>query len=193
MSSTENQTTERKVSIPLGFGILFIPFIFAWFTLRKGYSTKAKAISFIWFVLALLIFKGNTDKNKTELVNSSQASVEGAPAAPQIEYVKDGCKEVAKKFSSDSHLSELQKNEAWKIYEGKAFKWNLIVQEVEESGDGFRVDYKCTNSDSIIKDVEVNYTAADKNLVLGLVKGKSYPVTGKFIEFSVLAITAEKL
>lgn len=42
---------ERSVGFLLGVGIFFLPFIFAWFTLRKGHTTEAKVISFIWMVL----------------------------------------------------------------------------------------------------------------------------------------------
>lgn len=45
---------ERKVSILLGIGIFLMPYIFAWFTLRKGYSKLARFISFGW--LLLLVF-----------------------------------------------------------------------------------------------------------------------------------------
>lgn len=37
---------ERKVSILLGIGIFMMPYIFAWFTLREGYSKSARFISF---------------------------------------------------------------------------------------------------------------------------------------------------
>ena len=41
---------ERKVSILLGIGIFIMPYIFAWFTLREGYSKSARYISFGWFL-----------------------------------------------------------------------------------------------------------------------------------------------
>lgn len=47
--------TERKVSILLGIGILIMPYIFAWFTLRNGYSKVAKFISFGWLLLFVFI------------------------------------------------------------------------------------------------------------------------------------------
>ncbi|KGT46069.1 hypothetical protein GW12_28600 [Acinetobacter sp. HR7] len=37
---------ERKVTLLLGLGIFFMPYIFAWFTLREGYSTFARVICF---------------------------------------------------------------------------------------------------------------------------------------------------
>lgn len=41
---------ERKVSILLGTGIFILPYIFAWFTLREGYSKPARFISFGWLL-----------------------------------------------------------------------------------------------------------------------------------------------
>ncbi|WOE31983.1 MULTISPECIES: DUF4236 domain-containing protein [unclassified Acinetobacter] len=54
----ENFQNQRTVSFILGFGIFWMPYFFAWLTLRKGYSSKARWISFIWmfFVIALIAF-----------------------------------------------------------------------------------------------------------------------------------------
>jgi hypothetical protein len=48
---------DRKVAIPLGIGIFLMPYIFSWFTLRKGYSKTARAVSLAWliFIPALLV------------------------------------------------------------------------------------------------------------------------------------------
>lgn len=43
----------RMVGFPLGLGILIFPLIFAWFTLRHGYSTTARVVSFVWLILCL--------------------------------------------------------------------------------------------------------------------------------------------
>lgn len=48
----------RSVSVLLGFGIFFIPYIFSWLTLRQGYSTKAKVVSFTWMIVVLIILIG---------------------------------------------------------------------------------------------------------------------------------------
>lgn len=45
----------RKVSFLLGFGIFWMPYIFAWFTLRKGHSSKARWVSFLWMIFVLII------------------------------------------------------------------------------------------------------------------------------------------
>lgn len=46
---------ERKVSILLGIGIFLMPYIFAWFTLREGYSKPARFISFGWLLLLVFV------------------------------------------------------------------------------------------------------------------------------------------
>jgi hypothetical protein len=45
---------QRKVSLLLGLGIFFLPYIFAWFLLRRGYSTLSRILGFGW--LAWLVF-----------------------------------------------------------------------------------------------------------------------------------------
>lgn len=66
-------SSHRKVSIPLIVGIIMIPFIASWFTLRKGYSTTARAVSLGWMVLALVIGLSGESDNK-------QASTTPEPA-----------------------------------------------------------------------------------------------------------------
>ncbi|WP_417509595.1 hypothetical protein [Methylophaga sp.] len=51
MSSGKVVDEKRAVSIYLGLGIFFIPIIFSWFTLRRGYSSLAQVVSFSWLVI----------------------------------------------------------------------------------------------------------------------------------------------
>lgn len=46
----------KKVSIPLIIGIVCIPLFFAWFTLRKGYSKKARIVSFGYLIFTFILF-----------------------------------------------------------------------------------------------------------------------------------------
>lgn len=46
---------ERKVSILLGIGIFLMPYIFAWVTLREGYSKPARFISFGWLLFLVFV------------------------------------------------------------------------------------------------------------------------------------------
>ncbi|MFB2853507.1 DUF4875 domain-containing protein [Aeromonas allosaccharophila] len=75
---------QRKVSIPLMVGIILIPFISAWFTLRKGYSTRARVISFGWLALGLVIGlsgeSGGQKKTQTASVSTEQTTKQEKPA-----------------------------------------------------------------------------------------------------------------
>ena len=45
---------ERHVDFWLGLGIMFMPYVFAWFTLREGHTKKARVISFVWLGFIVL-------------------------------------------------------------------------------------------------------------------------------------------
>ena len=53
-ASSDTAPTTRKVGIGLGIGIFLAPYIFAWFTLRSGYSAIARAVSFIWLAVIVV-------------------------------------------------------------------------------------------------------------------------------------------
>ncbi|MCB0377856.1 MAG: hypothetical protein KDD33_05125 [Bdellovibrionales bacterium] len=55
----------RSVGLLLGIGIFFLPYLFSWFTLRKGHTTKAKVLSFGWLALLLAanIYAPNDGQN----------------------------------------------------------------------------------------------------------------------------------
>ncbi len=48
----------RAVSIPLLLGIFFLPFIFVWFLLQKGYSTVVRVAGFAWLIVVLFMMIG---------------------------------------------------------------------------------------------------------------------------------------
>lgn len=51
----KNKNDEGKVvDFWLGVGIVLMPYIFAWFLLRNGYSMRSRAISFIWMAVVAL-------------------------------------------------------------------------------------------------------------------------------------------
>ncbi len=49
--------TERKVSAWLAIGILLLPIIFAWFTLRQGHSTVSRVVSMGWIIVTLFMLR----------------------------------------------------------------------------------------------------------------------------------------
>jgi len=67
-----NNFENKKVSIPLAIGIFLIPLIFAWFTLRKGYSKTARMISFGWLILGFVAFALMPTPPKSTADNTTQ-------------------------------------------------------------------------------------------------------------------------
>ncbi len=96
-------TEKRKVSLGLGVGIVFIPLVFAWFTLRKGYSKVVKGLAFGWLVLSLIITSagagGSGTKQRETGINSEGSSLSRPPIVPSKPKPKKEKKEkkVAKK------------------------------------------------------------------------------------------------
>lgn len=75
-----NNLEDKKVSIPLAIGIFSIPLIFSWFTLRRGYSTQARVLSFGWLILGFIALAlvptppDQTDNTqKVEVVENTEA------------------------------------------------------------------------------------------------------------------------
>ncbi|WP_017348507.1 hypothetical protein [Pantoea sp. A4] len=67
--SSPEQPAERKVSTKLGFGIAFMPVIFYWFLLRKGYSKRARIIGFIFLVIFVWSMCNKIDR-ALEIINA---------------------------------------------------------------------------------------------------------------------------
>ena len=65
---------KRPVGILLGIGIIFIPYIFSWFTLRNGHSVLSRIVSFSWLVFALAFSFGDYQEYRTR-ANSSTTNV----------------------------------------------------------------------------------------------------------------------
>lgn len=49
-------SVEPGFDVLLGIGIVFAPFLFAWWTLRKGYTSISRVAAFAWMVMFLAIF-----------------------------------------------------------------------------------------------------------------------------------------
>lgn len=75
----------RKVGVGLGLGILFLPYVFSWFTLRQGHTTLAKTVSFIWmglFVLAWALHSNEPSARYTGTNSSSGYQASSSPTEP---------------------------------------------------------------------------------------------------------------
>lgn len=92
-------SSHRKVSIPLIVGIIMMPFIASWFTLRKGYSTTARAVSLGWMVLALVIgLSGESD--------TKQASTTPEPSVASAKVTDESQIEKPSEVASDDAASD---------------------------------------------------------------------------------------
>ncbi len=70
--SNPDYEPERRVGFLLGLGIFLMPYIFSWFTLRKGHTTTAKVLSFVWLGVVLLTVAIKPQQNVSD---SSRAFV----------------------------------------------------------------------------------------------------------------------
>lgn len=77
--------TSRKVGIWLGIGIFLLPFVFSWFTLRKGHSSLARVISFIWLAVVIVVgFSQPGDQAADDPSNPAAATAGPAKTPEQL-------------------------------------------------------------------------------------------------------------
>jgi hypothetical protein len=151
-----------------------------------------------------LVERAPNDKTAVKLATAIDTHIERmekerdrqATAKRREGYVKDSCSKVSKLFGPGSSLSDLQKEERWKSYDGRGFAWPLEVVEVS-SGllGGYVVQFKCgSNSPSLIQDIQISYSARAKDMVIKLQKGSVYEVEGVLTGFStLLGMTADPI
>jgi len=75
--SNKTELPEKKVGLLLGIGILFIPYVFTWFTLKGGYGKKTRILSFLWmFVVIVMVAGPYNSKKDTSKANSSMSNTD---------------------------------------------------------------------------------------------------------------------
>lgn len=78
MSTYKVAEQPRKVSWLLALGILVMPYFFAWFTCRNGYSKVARAISFSWLIVFVI-----AQLNRDDEIPSTVGAVTQVTPKPQ--------------------------------------------------------------------------------------------------------------
>lgn len=111
----------RPVGILLGIGILLIPLIFSWFTLRKGHTTKAKVISFGWLALTLVIVLSQDGDNAGSTSNRATSPAKAAPE--QIMQV--GIHDILGAYENNEVGADNQ-------YKGKLIQVTGIVDDIKK-------------------------------------------------------------
>lgn len=144
VSNDPQSSATRKVGAALGIGIFILPWIFAWFLLRRGYSNTSRLIAFAW-MLAIIIFAivGRGGSDQVETANSSPAAVE----EPALE--------------ATTKLTPPQKNavrSAKQYLSMTGFSRDGLIQQLSSSaGDGYDVADATAAVDSL--DVDWNENA----------------------------------
>lgn len=92
---------EHEMTVLLAIGIFFIPGIFAWFTLRRGYSTLSRVVTFVWLGFVALIWitaMGSVHSDEVAQAPTRPSFVEEtrpAPAPVQAETAPPAAKPAA--------------------------------------------------------------------------------------------------
>jgi|GEM_PF-3013528 len=181
-------------------GLLMFPPTFAYIQ-RKSKFEISTGIRVVVVLVGLGLAglglpKGELAASKAGATATRTAVTAAPPAKAKLVFLTETCSEMSRQFGPQSKLSDLQKEELWKQYRGKAFKWSLKVTEV--SSDllgGFTVQYKCgVDSPSLIQDVQVKYEDSRKSAVMGLMKGSTYEIKGRLkMSSSLLGMTADDI
>lgn len=96
----------RKMGILLGVGIFFLPWVFAWLTLRKGHSKPAKVISFAWLAfLTIGMIVSPEDKQSPQTSTPIAPEIEISEGTP-IKNPVDLCS-MPSRISKDPEISKL--------------------------------------------------------------------------------------
>lgn len=161
----ESHSGEKKtVSIPLGLGIFFLPIIFSWFTLQKGYSTIAKLVSFGW--LTLIIIGINNDPDIASGDHSGAANITSYPVNHST-YAQ-----VNSEVGCDSKYSDDKKEDIFKSqYQNHWFTWRGVILLAEADDVSLNIDGVGT------QDLQVDF--ANPNAGYDLVKDST--ITVKFL------------
>lgn len=89
----QTQSVEKRaVGAALGIGILLLPIVFAWFTLRQGYGKTARIVSLTWMGLWLAIGSGaggNKTADSAEESSVTSNSMSENQSTEDVEDVED--------------------------------------------------------------------------------------------------------
>lgn len=174
---------ERPVSILLGIGIFLIPIIFAWFTLRKGHTTRARIITFIWLIFTLAIY-GSADKETTTTAQTQATQ----PAAKAVKQEPEAIKINASKILSDYRNNEVQ---ADNVYKGKYVEVTGWVGEIKKDLFGSLYITVGTGAEFEIPQVQAFFDDSMNNKLATLNKGARVTIVCK-VEGLMMNVIAKK-
>lgn len=160
-------------------GILLLP-PFNRFLNKNGIritkGAKAGIFLILLFSMSFFISKDKTSSGEADASTQSEET----RAVASVEKIQESCNQVSNLFDAQSNLSDLQKEEIWKVkYDGKQFEWPLKVVEVSAGMfGGLTVQFKCQNSRSFVQDIQLSYPKEAKSTIMQFQKGGVYKVKG---------------
>lgn len=80
------QPLPPTLKILLGFAIFSLPIVFSWVTLKKGFSTKYRVISFLWlllYIIAMILAPNKTTVPQPNAVTNIESKTESQPKLEQ--------------------------------------------------------------------------------------------------------------
>ena len=160
---------QRYIGFWLGVGIFFFPFLFSWFTLRKGYSTPAKVISLGWLIFVIAI---SASKHDTSFTNSTSSQTT-TTASQETGVVSDGSIDV----DGHSFYNEYMANpiKADGLYKGKLIKLTGTVDRIDREILG---QPYVTFSYGFLKDIRLTFKKSEEEKIANLSKGQTIRVVG---------------
>ncbi|MFJ2365833.1 hypothetical protein ACIPIN_19360 [Pseudomonas sp. NPDC087697] len=122
-------TDARPVGVMLALGILVLPIVFAWFTLGKGRTSKARILAFGYLVLSI-VFVSMQGGSSSRSSSTSSASTSSSVSAPAPEPAK----EQAMQVGIGQILSDYKGNEvaADNRYKGRLIQVTGAVGDIKK-------------------------------------------------------------
>lgn len=120
---------QQRVGIFLAIGIFFLPFIFGWILLQRGYSNTARGVAFGWLILWFVLPSWNASNKNT----STSTSVASSSSTGPSEYEK---KEIARREEME-RLNALPLVSAAQI--AQAYEENTVAADQMFKDKWFRV------------------------------------------------------
>ena len=150
-TTAEEPRGEKKVSVLLGLGIFFLPYVFSWFTLMKGYSNRARAISLVWLVVALLFAIRSGDVNHQQqavkFTDTNRAAADPGRVVPSnsLEEALQIGNSTRAQFTAFSNAGGLEAVSLWRgfVLEGVSTAYEgdkLVGFELEMRKKALRYD-----------------------------------------------------
>lgn len=147
-----------------------------------------KKISKIFLILItpLIVIRLSS---KTEHVAVKQIEQE-ITTDTKITFIGLKCHEAAYQLGPNSPLSSIQKTEYWKDLQGKAFKWEMQLIDIDRSWGKYKAHLKCNPSNSYTEEVVMTFPPEIQNQLMELQKGHVYSFEGKIEAFSNTGIVS---